>query len=168
MRFILLFLSYCFQLRHHRIATGCEHIYSFVPHSYAFCILLMLLDFYPFESSKLLSSFEIFIQVLPSILSFCVRDILLSAHGRRRTFEQSYPTDFIQYVFWCMLSFWEIWLFWPFGIHLWHGIILNTIQLFTLLPFHGYFVVSFLGQTLVWSEWSLKIVLCTFLTLVIL
>ena len=30
------------------------------------------------------------------------------------------------------------------------------------------FVVSFLGQTLVWSEWSLKIVLWTFLTLVIL
>ena len=53
----------------------------------------MLLDFSPFESSWLLS-FWILIQAPLSIMSFCVRDILLSAHGWRKTFEQSYPNWF--------------------------------------------------------------------------
>ena len=84
-----------------------------------------------FDASRFLSFWafpncflsEISIQVLPSILSFCVWDILLLAHGQRRTFERSYPTYFIQYVFWCnafflgdltLLAFWLSFVAWDY------------------------------------------------------
>ena len=168
MRFILLLLLDCFQLRHDRIVTECEHIYLFIHHCHAFCIILMLLDFLSFWVFPNRFLLEIFIQVLPSILSFCVWDIFLSAHRWRRTFERSYPTYFIQYVFWCnafflgyltLLAFWISFVAWDYFKY--HTIV-------HLLPFHGSLVVSFLGQTLVWNECILKIVFETFLTLVIL
>ena len=133
-------------------------MYLFVPQSHAFCIFLMLLDFFPFESSWIAPFIWNLIYILPSMVSFCVSDNLFSAHRWRRTSEQShYLTDFVQYIFWYILYFWEIFYsFKPFGFDLWHGIILNTIHLSILLPFHRSIVVSFLGQILTWSGWSPK------------
>ena len=146
MKFILLLLSDCFQLRHHRIVTDGEQIYSFVPHSHAIL--------HSFDASGLLSfwvlhdcfSFWILVQAPLSIVSFCVRDILISTHGRRRTFEQSYSNWFCSVClfdvcflpgsFFTLLSFWLSFVAWDH---------LNIIQVLNLLPLHGSFVVSLLG-----------------------
>ena len=68
---------------------------------------------------------------------------LVSAHEWRRTFEQSnHFTDL------CIMYISLIYIFFlgnltlyinPSGFHLWHGIILNTIHLSVLLPFHWVF-----------------------------
>ena len=97
-----------FQIRHHRIVTYGKHIYLFVPHSHANLHFLMLLDFSPFESSWLLS-FWILIQAPLSIVSFCVRDILILTHGQRRTLAISFILMWFSTCFdtYCFLGYFE-------------------------------------------------------------
>ena len=131
---------------------------------YFFLIPMPIFTFWCFWTFVLLSppwllSFWILVQAPLSIVSFCVRDILILTHGRRRTlailftvmwFSMCFGTYLLLGIFWLLLAFWLSFVAWDD---------LNIIQLFTLLSFHGSFVVILLGQSLVWSEWSLKIVL---------
>ena len=147
MKFILLFLLDCFQLRHHKIVTRYEHIYLFVPHSHAFCILSMLLEFCSFESSWIAFfiwnfMWEIFFFELTDEEEPLRNLIELDVCFISGRFDSFSLLDFI-----CGMG------------------LFNTIQLFTMLPFHGYFDITFLGHTLLWSEWSLKIVFWTFFLL---
>ena len=94
MKFILPLPLDRFQLRHHRIVTNGEHVYSFVPHSHAIL--------QSFDASILLSflspprslSFWNLVQDPLSIVSFCVWDLFISTHEQRRTFKQSYSNWF--------------------------------------------------------------------------
>ena len=133
-----------------------------------FCILLMLLDFCPFESSRI--AFFLEFGLVSSIHSalLCERYFDFKSRTEKKfwailfkliLFSMYFDISLLLGIFWLLLAFWLSFVTWDH---------LNTIQLLTLLPLHGSFVVSFLEQTLVWSEWSLKIVFWTFLTLVIL
>ena len=120
------------------------------------------------ESSQIiLFTFEIWFRFFHPWCPF-VWVIFCSAHERRRTFEQSfYSLIYVSLYFLRYLSFWEILTLKPFVFNLWHGIILNTIHLSILLPFHGSFAASFLGHILMWSGWIPKIVFKTSPTSVI-
>ena len=122
------------------------------------CILLVLLDFCPFESS-LISFFMKFgsVSSIHSVL-LCERYFDFSSRTEKNFLANLIQTDFVQYVFWYMFASWDILtlvslLAFNCGMG---SFKYNTV--FTLLPFHGYFVVSLLRQSLVWSEWDLKIV----------
>ena len=63
--------------RHHGIVTRLEQVYSCVPRSHAFCILLMLSDFSLMRLPRLIfNTFDILFSFFPSTVSFCVSDIL--------------------------------------------------------------------------------------------
>ena len=122
------------------------------------CILLMLPDFFPFESS-LIYFFMNFSSghSIHSVL-LCERYFDFNSRTEKNflailfkliLFSMCFDTYLLLGRFWLLLSFWISFVAWDH---------LNIIQLFTLLPFHGSFVVNLLGQSLVWSEWSLKIV----------
>ena len=122
------------------------------------CILLMLLDFCPFESS--LIDFFLNFSSGPSIHSvlLCERYFDFNSQTEKKfwailfkliLFSMYFDICLLLGRFWLLLSFWLSFVAWDH---------LNIIQLLTLLPLHGYFVVSLLGQTLMWSEWSLNIV----------
>ena len=156
MRFILLLLSDCFQLRHHMIVIECEQIYMFFPHSHASCILLMLLDFLSFWVFPNCFLYLIFYSISSiHIVLLCERYFAFNSRTKKNLWailsNWFYSVCLLMY---CFLS--RIWLFWTFGFHSWHGVILNTIQLLTLLPFHGSFDVSFLGHTLAWRNVASK------------
>ena len=133
-----------------------------------FCILLMLLNFCNFDSSLI----DLFLKFslgssIHSVL-LCERYFDFNSRTEKNFRAILFKLILFSMYFDVLFSFRVIWLFWHFGFHSWHGIILNTIQLFTLLPFNGSFTISFLGHTLVWSECNLKIVFENFLTLVLL
>ena len=129
-----------------------------------FCILLMLLEFCPFESSQI--DFFLNFSSGPSVHSvlFCERYFDFSSRIEKNfwailfkliLFSMYFDICLLLGRFWLLLSFWLSFVAWDH---------LNIIQLFTLLPFHGSFVVTLLGQSLVWSEWNLKKVFYTFMS----
>ena len=128
----------------------------------------MLLEFCPFESS-LIACFLKFgsSSSIHSVL-LCERYFDFNSRTEKKfwailfkliLFSMPFDICFLPGRFWLLLAFWISFVAWDH---------LNIIPLFTLLPLHGTFAVSLLGQTLVWSEWSLKIVFYNFLSLVIL
>ena len=130
------------------------------------CTLLVLLEFCRFESS--LIAFFLNFNSSPSIHSFLLCERYFDFNSRtKKKFGNLIHTDVVQHVFWYIFASWDILTL----------IILLALDcgmgsfkyntLFTLLPFHGSFFVKPLGQSLVWNEWSLKIVFYTFLSLII-
>ena len=126
----------------------------------------MLLDFSPFESSWLLS-FWILIQPPLSIVSFCVRYILILTHWQRITLEISFTLMWFSMCFWYILLFRSFWLSLAFCLSIYGMGSFKYNTLFTLLGFPWEFCCYPLGKLLMWDEWSLKIALWNFLYWVI-
>ena len=107
-----------------------------------FFILLMLLDFCRFESS--LIAFFLKFGSGPSIHSvlLCERYFIFNSWTEKNfwailfkliLFSMSFDICFLPGRFWLLLAFWLSFVAWDH---------LNIIQLLTLLPLHGSFVVS--------------------------
>ena len=123
-----------------------------------FCILLMLLDFCPFEPTLI----ALFLKFgsgssIHSVL-LCERYFDFNSLTEKNfwgilfkliLFSMCFDICLLLGIFWLLLAFWISFTAWDH---------LNIIQLFALLPFHGSFDVSLIGQYLVWSEWNLRIV----------
>ena len=143
-----------FWIWHHMIVTELDR-----------CIHLFLIPmpFALFDAWRILSySLPWFLLWMSRFdLGYSIHRVLLfewwfaSTHGWRRTsWTINHFTDLcLQYIFWYILSVMEFWIFiiTLLAFILWHGIILNTIHLFILLPFRGSFVESFLGKILMWK-----------------
>ena len=132
-------------------------MYSFVPHSHAISILLMF-SLWLKKSYESSFYFENLVQVLPSTISFCVSDsfVFLSCSWteKNRVDLCCFDSPFVLTIyFFRIISLIEDWIFqkiefsiyafWIFYICI-NGIILNTIHLSNLLPFHGSIMICFL------------------------
>ena len=121
------------------------------------CTLLVLLDFCPFESS--LISCLLNFNSGPSIHNVLLCERYFDFNSRaENNFGNLIHTDVVQHVFWYTFASWDILtlvILLDFGYGM-GSFKYNT--LFTLLPFHGSFAFTPLGQSLMWNEWSLKII----------
>ena len=122
-----------------------------------FRILSMILEFCPFDSSRIYFFLKFGSGSSIHSVLLCERYFDFISRMEKNFWEilfklilftMYFDIFFLPERFWLLLSLWISFVAWDH---------LNIIQLFTLLPFHGSFAVSLLGQSLVWSEWSLKI-----------
>ena len=126
-----------FQLRHHRIVTYGKQKYSFVPHFHAilhfWCFWTFVLSWVPLPAFFM----KFLIQAPLSIVSFCVRDVLIFQLTDGEELWQS-CTHMVQYLLWYIFLFWgDFDSYFPFWLSI-HGMELFKYNiLFTLLPFHG-------------------------------
>ena len=143
MSFIFLPLSWSsFQLRNHRIVTYGKHIYSFVPHFHAilhfWCFCPFVLFWVPLHAFFL----KFLIQVPLSIVSFCVKDIFIFHLMDGEELWKS-CTNMVQYFALIHISFLRIfWLLFSFWLSIPGMESFKCNILFTLLCFHGSFVVT--------------------------
>ena len=122
-----------------------------------FCTFFCFWTFVPFWI--LLFAFFLNFNLGSSIHSVLLCERCFNFNSRTKNFGNLIHTNVVQHVFWYIFASLEI-LTIVSLLSLYYGMgSFKYNTLFILLPFHGSFVVTPLGQFLVWNEWSLKIVL---------
>ena len=102
----------------------------------------VLLDFFVLFESSCMPSFWIFIQAPPSIMSFCVRDVLIFQLTDGEELWQS-CTRMVQYFVFIHIAFLRrFWLLFSFWLSILGMGSFKYNIMFTMLPLHGSFVVT--------------------------